>query len=64
MSSSNLLNNFLSKEYLKHFEKKLYYINTYKFKCDLMAATLFSPAVLPFISNLFIFDPIRVDSDE
>jgi hypothetical protein len=35
----------------------MYHINIYKFKCELLAAAVFNPGVMPFISNFFIFEP-------
>ena len=64
MSSVNLLSNFLSRDYIQYFKGKMYHINTYKFKCDILASALFSPAVLPFVSNLFIFEPQKLDKGD
>ena len=64
MSSSNVLYNILSKDYLQYFKGSLYHINSYQFKCELISASIFSPAILPFISNLVILDPVQLDKDE
>ena len=64
MSSTSLLSNFLSRDYIQYFKGRLYHINTYKFKCDLLASAIFCPAVLPFVSNLFIFEPNKLQKEE
>eukprot|EP00347_Sterkiella_histriomuscorum_P016353 403353514 len=54
LCSSNQIQNFLSKDYIQDFGERLYSMNVYKFKCEVMSQALFSPGTLPFISNFFI----------
>ena len=57
------LRSFLTKDQYLRYKEKIYHVNLYKFKCELLSTAIFNKSALPFISNLFIFDPKRVENE-